>query len=182
MGEEKQQAEEKQEHPQRPNWDEYFAGVVLWVGTRGACCRRENGAVIVKGKEIIATGYNSTPRGLENCLEIGICKREDLGLPTGERYELCRAEHAEANAIIQLAWGTGGSIGTKMYVIRYPCIECARDIIQSGIIEVVYLGGKESEESKLIFEKANIKVRKLDFSVDKLINYLAEHKKYLERE
>ena len=84
----------------RPSWDEYFMKIAHLVAERSTCLRRVVGAIIVKDKRIISTGYNGSPRGLDHCLEIG-CMRERLGIPSGERHELCRGAHAEQNAIIQ---------------------------------------------------------------------------------
>ena len=84
----------------RPDWDEYFLDIAKSVGRRATCLRRRYGAVIVKDKVIISTGYNGSPRGEVNCIDTGICERERLKVPKGERYELCVAVHAEQNAII----------------------------------------------------------------------------------
>ncbi|MCK4550155.1 MAG: cytidine deaminase, partial [Candidatus Krumholzibacteria bacterium] len=83
----------------RPTWDEYFMKITMLVAQRSTCLRRMVGATIVKDKKIVSTGYNGAPKGLKHCLEIG-CLREELGIPSGERHELCRGAHAEQNAII----------------------------------------------------------------------------------
>ena len=87
----------------RPSWDEYFMGMAELTSERSTCLRRKVGAVIVKDKHIVATGYNGAPRGLAHCTDLGVCMREELEIPSGERHELCRALHAEQNAIIQAA-------------------------------------------------------------------------------
>ncbi|NIM03699.1 cytidine deaminase, partial [bacterium] len=84
----------------RPDWDTYFIEIAKVVSSRSTCLRRKYGAVIVKDNVIISTGYNGSPRGMENCIDVQRCKRRELNIPSGERYELCEAVHAEQNAII----------------------------------------------------------------------------------
>lgn len=163
----------------RPDWDTYFAIQTYLVSTRGACLRRKNGAIIVNDeKEIIASGYNSAPRKLKNCLEIGTCLREERQIPSGQNYEVCRSKHAEDNALSQLARGHGGSIGAKMYITRYPCGMCAKDIVHAGITEIIFLGGREFEESKNILKEGGVKVRKFPLPIAKIIEYLNTNQKH----
>ena len=120
----------------RPSWDEYFMEITHLVAERSTCLRRKVGAIIVRDKRIISTGYNGAPRGLRHCLEIG-CMREKLGIPSGERHELCRGAHAEQNAIIQAA-GSGRSLeGATMYCTTAPCSTCTKMIINAGITRLV---------------------------------------------
>ncbi len=136
----------------RPTWDEYFMKITLLVAERSTCLRRKVGAVIVKDKRIVSTGYNGAPKGLKHCLEIG-CLRDEMGVPSGERHELCRGAHAEQNAIIQAA-GSGTSMdGATMYCTDSPCSTCTKMIINSGIRRLV-LGKKYPDElgEKLIRE------------------------------
>jgi dCMP deaminase len=120
----------------RPSWDEYFMKIAHLVAERSTCIRRRVGAIIVKDKRIISTGYNGAPRGLRHCLDAG-CLREKLGIPSGERQELCRGAHAEQNAIIQAA-SYGLSIeGSTMYCTTAPCSTCAKMIINAGIRRLV---------------------------------------------
>ncbi len=123
----------------RPSWDEYFMKITRLVAERSTCLRRKVGAIIVKDKRIISTGYNGAPRGIAHCLDIG-CMREKMGIPSGERHELCRGAHAEQNAIIQAA--SSGSImdGATMYCTTAPCSTCTKMIINAGIRRLV-LGG-----------------------------------------
>ena len=100
----------------RPTWDEYFMKITNLVAERSTCMRRMVGAIIVKDKKIVSTGYNGAPKGLKHCLEIG-CLREELGIPSGERHELCRGAHAEQNAIIQAA-GSGNEHGRRDDVLH----------------------------------------------------------------
>jgi dCMP deaminase len=128
----------------RPSWDEYFMQIALLVAERSTCLRRKVGAIIVKDKRIISTGYNGAPRNLAHCLDVG-CMREKLGIPSGERHELCRGAHAEQNALIQAASGGVSMEGATMYCTTAPCSTCAKMIINAGIVKLV-LGGEYPDE------------------------------------
>lgn len=146
--------------PERPSWDEYFMQMAELVATRSTCLRRQVGAVIVRDKHIIATGYNGAPRGLKHCAEVG-CLRERLGVPSGERTELCRAIHAEQNAIIQAAT-LGQSIeGASIYVTHQPCSLCAKMIINAGIDKIVVKEGYPDQLAVELLEEAGKRVIKL---------------------
>jgi len=120
----------------RPSWDEYFMEITRLVSERSTCLRRKVGAIIVKDKRIISTGYNGAPKGLAHCLDVG-CLRERMGVPSGERHELCRGVHAEQNAIIQAA-GSGASMtGATIYCTDSPCSTCSKMIINAGIVRLV---------------------------------------------
>ena len=136
----------------RPTWDEYFMKITFLVAERSTCMRRKVGAVIVKDKKIVSTGYNGAPKGLKHCLEIG-CLREEMGIPSGERHELCRGAHAEQNAIIQAAGSGTNMDSATMYCTDSPCSTCTKMIINSGIRRLV-LGKKYPDElgEKLIEE------------------------------
>jgi dCMP deaminase len=120
----------------RPSWDEYFMKITHLVSERSTCLRRKVGAIIVKDKKIISTGYNGAPKGIAHCLEIG-CMRDSLGVPSGERHELCRGAHAEQNAIIQAAGSGSNMEGATMYCTDSPCSTCAKMIINAGIERLV---------------------------------------------
>lgn len=128
---------------------------------RSTCLRRQVGAVIVKDRHIIATGYNGAPRGLQHCEEKGGCLRQQLGVPSGQRHELCRALHAEQNAIIQAAT-LGQSIedGT-IYVTHQPCVICAKMIINAGIKRIVVREAYPDEMATEILDEAGIRVIQL---------------------
>jgi len=105
--------------------------------TRTSCRRRQVGAVVVKDKRILATGYNGVPTGIEHCLDRG-CLREQLGIPSGQQHELCRGLHAEQNALIQAAkYGTSIE-GASIYCTAQPCVLCAKMLINAGITEIIY--------------------------------------------
>jgi len=142
----------------RPSWDEYFMQMAELTAQRSTCLRRQVGAIIVKEKHIIATGYNGAPKGLPHCEELGGCLREKLEIPSGERHELCRALHAEQNAIIQAAT-LGQSIeGATIYITHQPCIICAKMIINAGISRIVIRRGYPDEMSRGMLREAGLKV------------------------
>ncbi len=146
----------------RPSFDEYFMQMALLTSRRSTCMRRQVGAVIVKEKHIIATGYNGAPKGLAHCAELGGCLREELGIPSGERHELCRALHAEQNAIIQAAV-LGQSIeNAVIYVTHQPCSICAKMIINAGIKKIFINSGYPDELSCKLLKEAEIEIQKLD--------------------
>lgn len=148
----------------RPSWDEYFMGMAKLTSQRSTCLRRKVGAVIVKDKHIIATGYNGAPRGLSHCAELGGCLREELNVPSGQRHELCRALHAEQNAIIQAAT-LGQSIeGASIYITHQPCSICSKMIINAGIDRIVVDEGYPDKLATNLLEEAGIKVVKLDLN------------------
>ena len=142
----------------RPSWDEYFMGMAKLTAQRSTCLRRQVGAVIVKDRHIIATGYNGAPRGLAHCGQLGGCLREQLKVPSGQRHELCRALHAEQNAIIQAAT-LGQSIeGASIYITHQPCSICSKMIINAGISRIVVDQGYPDELATNLLEEAGIKV------------------------
>lgn len=146
------------EEIKRPSWDEYFMGMAKLTAERSTCLRRQVGAVIVKDKHIIATGYNGAPRGLTHCDERGGCLRQELGVPSGQRHELCRALHAEQNAIIQAAT-LGQSIeGATIYITHQPCAICSKMIINAGIKRVVVNEGYPDELALEFLEEAGLKI------------------------
>jgi dCMP deaminase len=143
----------------RPSWDEYYMNIVDLVKDRSTCLRRKVGAIIVKDKRILASGYNGAPAGCKHCEEIG-CLREKLNVPSGERHELCRASHAEQNAIVQAAKHGISIDGGTIYVTTRPCIICSKLIINAGIKRVVYIGDYPDELSMELLEEAGILVEK----------------------
>ena len=145
----------------RPSWDEYFMEMAELTARRSTCLRRHVGAVIVKDKHIIATGYNGAPRKVPHCQEKGGCLRQQLNVPSGQRHELCRAVHAEQNAIIQAAT-LGQSIeGGTIYVTNQPCVVCAKMIINAGIERIVVKEGYPDDLAVEILKEAGIKIVEL---------------------
>ncbi len=143
----------------RPSWDEYFMRLAYLVSTRSTCTRRHVGAVIVKDKRVLTTGYNGPPKGLMHCDKTG-CLRENLKIPSGERHELCRGLHAEQNAIIQAAVYGVSIKDATIYVTNHPCVVCAKMIINAQIKEIVYSEGYPDDLAKLMLMESGIKVRR----------------------
>ena len=141
----------------RPDWDEYFLQLADLVASRSTCIRRHVGAILVKDERIIATGYNGAPRGIKHCMEVG-CLRETLGIPSGQRYELCRGVHAEQNAIINAAYYGVSTRDTVLYCTNQPCIICARIIANAGIRRVVHRGNFQDSLALELLEEAGIKM------------------------
>ncbi len=141
----------------RPKWDDYFMDIVDIVKNRSTCLRRHVGAIIVKDTRILATGYNGAPAGCRHCVDIG-CLREERGIPSGERHELCRALHAEQNAIVQAAQHGVSIDGGTIYVTAQPCVICSKLIIIAGIKRVVYSGEYPDELSKQLLNEANVEL------------------------
>lgn len=148
---------DKRKNSKRPPWDVYFLDIAHFVATRSTCLRRHVGAILVKDKRILATGYNGAPTGLEHCLEVG-CLREQMGIPSGERHELCRALHAEQNAIIQAAVHGVAIGGATLYSTNQPCIICSKMLINSGIVRIVYDSGYPDNMSLEFLEAAGIEL------------------------
>lgn len=144
----------------RPSWDEYFMEIVELVKTRSTCLRRQVGALIVKDKRILSTGYNGAPAGCKHCAEVG-CLREKLQIPSGQRHELCRAVHAEQNAIIQAAYAGININNGVMYVTHQPCVLCAKMIINAGISKIVFKGDYPDELSMDLLKESGVRVIKI---------------------
>lgn len=149
---------------QRPSLDEYFLEIAFVVGKRATCLRRNVGAVIVRDKRILSTGYNGAPSGMEHCLEIG-CIREMEKIPSGIRHEKCRAVHAEQNAIIQAAIHGVSIAGATLYCTHQPCILCTKMIINSNIKRVVYATLYPDTDSLKIFKDADVEVEHIPFEL-----------------
>lgn len=144
---------------QRPAWDEYFLEMAGLVAKRSTCLRRSVGAILVKDKRILATGYNGAPKGLAHCLDVG-CLREKLKIPSGQRHELCRALHAEQNALIQASLYGISVKGSTLYATCQPCVICAKMLINAGIIEIVIADGYPDKMAMDFLQQAKIKVRR----------------------
>jgi dCMP deaminase len=142
----------------RPSWDEYFLEVAHLVAKRATCLRRSVGAVLVKNKRILATGYNGAPSGLKHCAEIG-CLREKLKIPSGQRHELCRGMHAEQNVLVQAALHGIGVKGSTLYATNHPCVICSKMLINAGIQEIVVAGGYPDKLAEQFLKEAKVKVR-----------------------
>ena len=149
---------EDMEQLHRPSWDEYFMTLANQVATRTTCVRRGVGCVLVRDKRILATGYNGAPTGLRHCYETG-CLRQQLNVPSGQNHELCRALHAEQNALIQAARYGISVEGATLYVNTQPCVLCAKMIINAGIVEVVYQNPYPDELAMSMLEESGMRIR-----------------------
>ena len=149
----------------RPDWDTYFMQIAELVSQRSTCLRRKVGAVIVKDRRILTTGYNGAPTGITHCDVVG-CLREKLKIPSGERHELCRGLHAEQNALLQAALHGISLKGATIYCTNQPCVICAKMLINAGIKEIVIKEGYPDKLAEEMLKEAGIKVRQLRIEGD----------------
>lgn len=147
----------------RPSWDEYFMTLANEVATRTTCMRRAVGAVIVKDRRILATGYNGVPTGMRHCAETG-CLRQQLGVPSGQRHEICRGLHAEQNAIVQAARYGIDIEGSSIYITTEPCSVCAKMLINAGIKEIVFATAYPDKLSEELLGETDILIRCVEYS------------------
>ena len=145
----------------RPSWPEYFMAIAKMVAKRSTCLRRSVGAILVKDKRILATGYNGAPAGLKHCEEVG-CLRESSSIPSGQRHELCRGLHAEQNVIIQAAYHGISIKGATLYCTNKPCVICSKMLINSGIRKIYYEEGYDDALSDQMFAEAGVEVARLE--------------------
>jgi len=144
----------------RPSWGTYFMNITNLVAERSTCTRRAVGAVLVKDKRILSTGYNGAPSGLKHCREVG-CLREQLGVESGKMHELCRGIHAEQNAIIQAAYHGVSVKGAVIYCTNQPCSICARMIINAGIQKIYYQSGYADSLALELLGEAGIELKQI---------------------
>ncbi len=157
----------------RPSWDEYFMGIAFLTATRASCNYVKAGAVIVKNKRIIATGYNGAPSGIENCLERG-CRKERMRIDFETKNSgHCIGEHAERNALLQIS--SERAKGSTIYSVTLPCSDCAKQIAGAGIERVVWFKIYKEPLNIVyeIFKEKDIKLEKIDLDLKK-INYFLE--------
>ncbi len=150
----------------RPEWEEYFMDIALLVSKRSTCTRRKVGAVIVKDKRILTSGYNGAPTGLLHCEEIG-CLRQKNSVPSGQRHELCRGLHAEQNAIIQAAYHGIKIRGGSMFCTTLPCSICFKMLINAGINKIVFDEGYPDELTEGFIKESDIIITKFKQQGDK---------------
>ncbi len=147
----------------KPTWHEYFVSITKQVATRSTCLRRKVGAILVKEKRILATGYNGAPKGVKDCLDIGMCLREELGVPSGERHEICKGLHAEQNALLQAAYYGVNVRNSVIYCTTQPCILCSKMIINTGINKIYYLENYPDPLSQQMLDEAGVPSIRLDY-------------------
>jgi dCMP deaminase len=145
---------------ERPSWEAYFMDIAILVAKRSTCLRRAVGAVVVKDRRILSTGYNGAPTKVRHCLETG-CLRERMNVPSGERHELCRGIHAEQNAIIQAAFHGVPIRDASLFCTNLPCSICAKMIINAGIKMIYYLDGYADSMSEEMLQEAGVAVAKI---------------------
>lgn len=141
----------------RPSWDDYFMEITYVVASRSTCIRRQVGAIIVKDKHILTSGYNGVPSGLRHCADT-YCMRDKLAIPSGVRHELCRGLHAEQNAIIQSAVHGVSIAGGTLYSTTQPCVLCSKMIINAQLKTIVFAGSYPDSLSLELLEEAGIEL------------------------
>lgn len=145
-------------------WDQYFMQIARLMAERSTCLRRQVGAVIVRDKRILATGYNGAPTGMKHCAEVG-CLREKLNVPSGKMHELCRGLHAEQNAIIQAAMFGVSIKDAEIYCTNVPCIICAKMLINAGIGKrIYYQDGYPDELALEMLQEAGMQLIRIPFN------------------
>ncbi|MBQ3059947.1 MAG: cytidine/deoxycytidylate deaminase family protein [Desulfovibrio sp.] len=143
-------------------WLDYFMNIAYLVSERSTCCRRRVGAVAVKDKRILATGYNGVPAGLRHCAEVG-CLRQQMGIPSGQRHEICRGLHAEQNVIIQAAVHGINIQGAELYCTTHPCVVCSKMLINCGIRRIYYAESYPDELTAGMLREAGIEPQQVVF-------------------
>jgi dCMP deaminase len=139
----------------RPDWEAYFLAMAMIASTRSTCVRRRVGAVIALDNRILATGYNGSPSGTKHCTDIG-CLRQQLGIPSGERHEICRGSHAEMNAIAQAASSGTPINGCSIFVTHEPCSICSKLLINAGCKRIVFMNPYPDELSGILRSEAGL--------------------------
>ena len=141
----------------RASWPRYFMDIAFLVAQRSTCLRRKVGAIAVLDRRILATGYNGAPSGVPHCLEVG-CLRQQLGIPSGQRHEICRGIHAEQNVIIQAAVHGISLRGAEIFCTTQPCLICAKMLINCGVKKIWIAEGYPDPLSEKMLEEAGVQV------------------------
>lgn len=146
----------------RPTWDQYFLQIANMAAAKSTCFSPPKGAVIVRDNNIISTGFSGAPKGMIDCkFDLGYCRRKKMGYKSGEGLNICRAAHAEANAIVLAAKHGQQTEGATIYCTHLPCNDCTKLIINAGIVEVVYIEDYPGSEAIEWFTEVGIKIRKI---------------------
>ncbi len=148
-------------HSQRIPWPVYFMRIAYMVSTRSTCLRRRVGCVLVKDKRILATGYNGAPANTAHCLDTG-CMRQNLGIPSGQRLDICRAIHAEQNVIVQAAVHGVPVYGADIFCTTHPCSQCSKMLINCGVKTIYYCESYPDELSAAMLVEAGIRMEKME--------------------
>ncbi len=144
----------------RPDWDHYFMEMAEVVAKRSTCLRRQVGAVLVKDRRVLTSGYNGAPSGMAHCAETG-CLRQQLNVPSGQQHEMCRGLHAEQNAIIQAALHGISIKDSMLYVTHQPCVICGKMMINAGVKTVIMKDAYPDELSEKMLREAGITLQLL---------------------
>ena len=144
----------------RPDWNEYFMRMAELAAERSTCIRRKVGAVLVKEKRILATGYNGAPKNIPHCEETG-CLRTEMEIPSGQRHEICRGVHAEQNLIAQSAVHGVKTEGATVYCTNQPCIICSKLLINAGISKIYYKNPYNDEFTEQILKQSKVSINVL---------------------
>ena len=142
---------------QRPSWDQYFMDLAEKVAQRSTCLRRQVGAILVRERHILATGYNGAPSKVPHCLNTG-CRRQAQGIPSGQRHEMCVGVHAEQNCIIQAALHGSSPAGATLYCTHQPCVLCAKILVNAQIRRVVFQGAYPDALAVEIFRQGGVEL------------------------
>lgn len=144
---------------ERPSWDDYFMEIAHVVAKRSTCLRRHVGCVLVRDRRLLTTGYNGPPKGLLHCDKLGGCLRAQMGIPSGQRHEICRALHAEQNAIIQAAvHGVALTGEVTAYCLNQPCVSCAKMLINCSVKRIVYRDEYPDELAQQMLREAGVEL------------------------
>jgi dCMP deaminase len=162
--------EKPQDQHNRPSWDEYFSLITRDVASRSTCMRRRVGAVLVRDKRILATGYNGAPRGIAHCNSVG-CLRQAHNIPSGQRHELCRGLHAEMNTIIQAATYGIAADNSTLYSTTFPCSLCAKILINAGVKRIVAQSDYADDLGKELLLEAGVIVELFDPAQGKTVPF-----------
>lgn len=145
----------------RPDWDEYFMKMAELAATRASCLRRKVGAVLVKNKKILATGYNGAPKKISHC-EVSGCLRTAMEIPSGQRHEICRGVHAEQNLVAQAAFHGVKTEGATVYCTHQPCIICTKILINAGIEKIYFKNPYSDKFAQKLLKESQIEFLKYD--------------------
>ena len=146
---------------ERPDWDEYFMEMAELVAKRATCLRRKVGAVLVKDKKVLATGYNGAPKNITHC-EVTGCLREKLAVPSGERHEICRGVHAEQNLVAQAAIHGVKTEDSIVYCTNQPCIICTKILINAGVKKIYYKNSYADKFAEKLLNESNVELLKYE--------------------
>ena len=143
----------------RPDWNQYFMEMAELAATRASCLRRKVGAVLVKNKKVLATGYNGAPKDITHC-EVTGCLREEMEVPSGERHEICRGVHAEQNLVAQAAFHGVKTEDSTVYCTHQPCIICTKILINAGIKKIYFKNAYSDQFAEKLLEESRIELQK----------------------